>query len=258
MELPVAQRFVALENGHNFRDIGGYPTKNGKFVRRGQVYRSGQMAHVSDADKYTLNELAIRRIIDLRANDERIQSPTLWHLGSDTELWSRDHASAAGAILGARFSDNAVKSDLRSAMLGIYRNIPTEQADSYHVILSSISQRKGKIVFNCSAGKDRTGVAAALLLEILGVSRELIFEDYLLSNQKIDGLIHYMQSLPKYHDLMSIDIDQLMPLMRAERDYLETSFDVIEGAYGSVANYVTDVLKIDLIEQDAIREVLLH
>ena len=234
MRDPTPPRFIPLPSGHNFRDLGGYATADGRHVRWGMLFRSGFMSKISAEDGATLHALGIDTICDLRANGERAERPTRWHEGSATELWARDHHFSAGAIAELIASLDAIASQTRDSMIEVYRKLPWEQTESLREMFGRIVAGRVPLLFNCSAGKDRTGIAAALLLSLLGVPRETIEEDYLLTNQAMDGLIAFMADSPMYRDFVHARREHAMPLLRAELDYLATSFAAIEQRHGSV------------------------
>lgn len=251
------QRILHLPSGHNFRDIGGYSTVDGRSVKWRQVFRSGYMSKIEGDDALQLHRLGIDTICDLRANDEREERPTVWHEGTATEFWARDHEFSAGSLAELVTRPDLMAEHTRDSMYEIYRVLPYEQTESYRELLSRIAQGRIPILFNCSAGKDRTGLATALILSILGVTRNVIDEDYMLSNAALDGLIDYMKSSPKYRQMATERLDLAMPMLRVEADYLETSFAVIEKDHGTVKRYLADALGIGVDEQEAIRENLL-
>lgn len=250
-------RFLDLPSGHNFRDIGGYEGAGGRRVKWGKVFRSGYMSKIDAADAVLLQALGIDTICDLRANDERADRPTLWHDGTATELWARDHQFSAGALGQIVRRPDLTTEHTTESMLEIYRALPHEQAASYRELLLRIAGGRFPLVFNCSAGKDRTGLATALILAILGVPRALIVEDYLLSNAVVNDLIGFMKTSPKYGNAVANRLDQVMPMMRVEPAYLETSFQQIAQAHGSVDRYLDEALGIDAQAQQAIRDHLL-
>jgi protein-tyrosine phosphatase len=250
-------RVLHLPSGHNFRDIGGYPTLDGKCVRWRQVFRSGYMSRIAGDDLEQLHRLGIDTICDLRANDEREERPTIWHEGTSTDFWARDHEFSAGSLAELALRPDLMIEHTRDSMFEIYRALPYEQTKSYRELLSRIARGRIPILFNCSAGKDRTGLATALILSILGVPRDVIDEDYLLSNAVLDGLIEYMKSSPKYRQMATERLDLAMPMLRVESEYLDTSFAVIERDHGTVERYLDEALGIDAEEQNAIRLNLL-
>jgi protein-tyrosine phosphatase len=204
-----------------------------------------------------LHSLGIDTICDLRANDERSERPTVWHDGTATELWARDHLFSVGGLHGLAAKADVGPEDTRASMFEIYRALPFEQAVSYRELFNRLAAGRVPVVFNCSAGKDRTGVAGALILSVLGVPRSTIDEDYLLSNDMLDGLIAYMKTSAAYGPLVEHRQEVAMPMLRVERDYLDESFAVIEREHGTVERYLDEVLGIDADGQAAMREHLL-
>jgi protein-tyrosine phosphatase len=251
-------RILPLTTGHNFRDMGGYRAADGRVVKWRQLFRSGFMSKIAGDDAAHLVALGIDTICDLRANGERETRPTKWHDMAKTELWVRDYDFSAGALFELIKRADVMHDEMRATMIEIYRVLPFEQAESYREMFKRLAAGRLPLVFNCSAGKDRTGVAAALILSVLGVARDVIEEDYLLTNSAISGLISYMENEPKYREFVIGRREHAMPLLRAESEYLATSFAVIEAQHGTVANYLTDILDITADEQAAIRAHLLE
>ncbi len=250
-------RILHLPSGHNFRDIGGYANSEGKQVKWRTVFRSGYMSKIDGDDAAQLLALGIDTICDLRANDERAERPTVWHVGTQTDLWARDHHFSAGSLAELAGRPDVVAQHTRESMFEIYRVLPHEQTQSYRELFARLASGRIPILFNCSAGKDRTGLATALILSLLGVPQPTIDEDYMLSNDVLDGLIDYMRSSPKYRDMTINRLDIAMPMLRVEPDYLATSFAVIENDHGSVENYLAEALGIDRDQQAAIKAHLL-
>lgn len=257
MTISQPPRILPLKSGHNFRDMGGYPTREGRQVKWRTVYRSGYMSRIDDSDREELHRLGIDTICDFRSNSERDERPTIWHEGSPTELWSRDHEHSVGILFELMKRADPKAEDTRNAMVDAYRTLPYEQSDSYREFFGRLAAGRLPILFNCSAGKDRTGVAAAILLDLLGVSREQIVEDYMISNNYIDGLIEWMRTSSNYAAFVSEDIDRAMPLMSCDASYLDTTFATIESNHGSTAAYLAEELGIAPDQQARIREYLL-
>jgi protein-tyrosine phosphatase len=251
-------RILPLTTGHNFRDIGGYPAHDGKKVRWRQVFRSGYMSRIEGADVTQLEALGIDTICDFRANGERKRHPTRWHENSDTILWSRDYSFSAASFQPGVDFETVQAAQMHETMMQLYRDLPFEQAANFRELFARIAAGRLPLVFNCSAGKDRTGVAAAVLLSLLGVPRTIIETDYMLTNDSINGLITHLSSIPKYDDFVMNNQDHALPLLRAEPEYLATSFDVIERRHGSVENYLDAEIGISRNDQALIKERLLE
>ncbi len=250
-------RMVPISSGHNFRDMGGYPAAGGKNVRWGMLFRAGYMSDVAGEDAATLQALGIVNICDLRANGERDQRPTAWHEPGRTELWARDHENGTGELHRLIESGGLDAVKMRAAMISLYQVLPFAQADSYREMFARLKAGRVPLLFNCSAGKDRTGVGAALILTVLGVPRDRIVEDYLLTNTTIDGLIKFLGSEGRWADMVEHRRDDAMPLLRAEAEYLLASFAVIEAEHGSVDAYLEDILDVLAEDQQTIRSHLL-
>jgi protein-tyrosine phosphatase len=130
-------------------------------------------------------------------------------------------------------------------MITTYRNLPYEQAESYRVLFLHLAEGDLPVLFHCSAGKDRTGIAAALLLEVLRVPRATITEDYILTDlffeQGLEIALHALGSAA----LHGVSQEIWAPLMRADQIYIETVFETIEERHGSVSGYLREVLGLD-------------
>jgi protein-tyrosine phosphatase len=250
-------RILPLKRGHNFRDMGGYSTRSGRVTRWRTLYRSGYMSHVDESDSALLQSLGIATICDFRANGERERRPTRWHEDHPTELWSRNYEFSAGALDQVIERADLTASQMQESMIALYRELPFEQAPSYAATFARIAAGNVPLVFNCSAGKDRTGLAAALLLTLVGVDEATVQADYLLTNDTIDGLINYMRNEPRYATMLEERPEAAQPLLRAEAEYLETSFAAIKAQTGSVEHYFQTVLGLGPDAQADIRHHLL-
>jgi len=165
----VAERLLPLEQGSNFRDLGGYKTVDGKAIRWGRIFRSGAMPMLSDRDYRTLGSLGIRAIIDLRSIDEREVAPTQLDDRTGALFLSNDYSLAP---LMQNFS---TKTDHFYA--GMEKLLQPQLRQIFNRLLAA----EGATLYNCSAGQDRTGISSALILSALGVDRATILADYHLS-----------------------------------------------------------------------------
>jgi protein-tyrosine phosphatase len=166
----VSPRIIALEQGSNFRDLGGYAGAEGRAVKHGLIYRSGAMPLLTERDYATLTGLKISAIVDLRSVDERMIAPD--------QLDDR-----TGALFLS--NDYSLKTLLAGYMSGdgeyTYRGMGKMLAPQYRTIFRRLLASEGPVLFHCSAGQDRTGIASALILTALGVDRQTIIADYHLS-----------------------------------------------------------------------------
>ncbi|MET0369868.1 MAG: tyrosine-protein phosphatase, partial [Sphingobium sp.] len=171
-------RLLPLTGGFNLRDFGGYATADGRMVRRGMLFRSGTMSLLTEADCAHLRGLGIRSICDFRRPSERRHEPTRWH-GADVDYYARDYSGSSGVLAEMIKDGTATAHDMRTAMIHLYRTIHVDHAEAYHAMFARLAEGKAPMLINCSAGKDRTGTGAALILALLGVPRDTIVEDYL-------------------------------------------------------------------------------
>ena len=249
-------RVAPLEGGHNFRDVGGYATEDGGTVRWGRVFRSGTMALLTDVDQRHLAMLGIRVVCDFRSNRERETRPTRWSQAHTVELWTRDHDSSVGELLAALSRPDITAAAVRERMIDTYQHLPYEQADSYREVFKRVASGDLPLVFHCSAGKDRTGIAAALLLSVLRVPRETIIEDYMLTERFFARGCHLVRTDPSSHRFAHLDPSIWEPMMRAEPAYLEAAFSTLRNRHGSIDGYLSDVLGVTEDMRAAIRREL--
>ena len=253
------ERMIAVEGGRNFRDVGGYRTADGRQVRWTRLYRSGSLGNVTSAGMIRLEHLQIRAIIDLRMTDERRRDPNNWLSLSGLGYWTRDYRLGGDqGSLAQVFADPAklTADRVRMAMIAGYRTMPKELAPQYRELFKQLLHpAPGAVVVNCTAGKDRTGIASALVLTALGVPYNTIREDFLLSNAGLN-----MASL---QGTLSPEVARLppevaKPLVGVEGEYLDAAFDQLNRDYGSVEAYLDKELGIGPILIAALKRQMLN
>ncbi|RYD47457.1 MAG: tyrosine-protein phosphatase [Sphingomonadales bacterium] len=251
----IFERLVDLNGGFNFRDLGGYPARGGRTVRWRQLFRSGSMSALDEADLLRIQDLGIAAIVDLRSSRERVAQPSRLHADARLRVWSRDYESS-GADLIAYLASDAAKAELaHSHMAELYRALPYEQADAYKALFEQLATGPLPLLFHCAAGKDRTGVAAALLLEALEVPRETIFADYALTNQYFDRAFTVILASENW--FADLRPELIEPALQARPGYLAAMFDTIDANHGSVQAYASDVLALAPETIPALRRRLL-
>jgi protein-tyrosine phosphatase len=247
-----AERVVPLAQGSNFRDIGGYATANGKHVRWGLLYRSGASSMLTADDLATVKGLGLSTMIDLRSDEERQLAPTK----IDGVPYSAVGYSMATLLAGMSSSGGTPQNGA-----ALYHNLPMMLAPQMRLLFNTLKRHDGPIEYNCSAGQDRTGFATALILSALGVPRETIYKDYLLSVKyrqprnempRIDPAKFpdnaAAQLFSRYQDNPAYMTPQ--PLQEADgTPFLKGAFDEIDAKWGSVESYLEKelgVTKLDL------------
>lgn len=228
-------RRLPLDGAPNFRDLGGYATAAGRHVRWGQVYRSGQLAQLTDKDYAYLARLGISAVCDFRRDDERQAAPTHWRGTNPPEiLWLPAVAgSNSGPGPTAAVAAGPSTTEVAASMRAAYEQIVLTFGRSYRVVLQRILADSGPTLYHCSAGKDRTGVFSAVLLLLLGVPRETVFEDYLLTNRYVGT----PEQIAATAGRLKTSPEAVRALLIADRSYLETALQAIDRKFGSLDNY---------------------
>jgi len=263
-EVPSSRtRLVALEGGCNFRDIGGYHAADGRTVKWGQVYRAGVLTYFTPADHRPLQQLGVRAICDLRREEERHREPGRWPDTATQALsWKDDENMPTVRGFAAKRPNTAA--GMRDAMIDLYRALPTWMAPRLRGLFECVSTGKLPVVVHCAAGKDRTGVAIAVLLRALGVEAQTVVEDYLLTNDagNFETFIKthsesHLGLADAHRPLLSMPEDVRKALFAADADYLDAANDQIDTVHGGIDAYLRDVLQLSDATIEQTRRALL-
>jgi len=245
------RRLLPLEGGSNFRDVGGYPTADGKTVARGLIFRSGAMTSLSESDVEYLQQFDFKAVVDLRSTDERELFVNKWAAQQDIPIISRDY-SLVKDLAKLREQMKGQRMDLAATYPGLLENIKPQLKSMFNALL----EERTPLVFNCSAGQDRTGTTAAILLTMLGVEHDIVIEDYLLStdfrrpdreNGDVD-LVAAAETNPFAKMMLAYKKRSAHPerpnsLISSEGiPYVEYTFAWIDENYGSLDNYLESEL----------------
>jgi protein-tyrosine phosphatase len=263
----VADRSLHLQSAPNARDLGGYRTADGHAVKWGTVIRADELSKSTDADLDRLTDLGIKVVCDFRGPSE-VTADGADKVPTGVEVValpvfdaSNDQNARIRAAItsGDRAQQEQVFGGGRPAQIladgGKFFVTDPSARQQFAAMLERLADpRQLPIVLHCTAGKDRTGWASAVVLSILGVPRETIFEDYLATNLYTAATT---ESRIKSVGALLYDPELLRPLLEARREYLQASFDAVEDEYGSFDKYLTKGLGIDKAAQAKIRANLL-
>jgi protein-tyrosine phosphatase len=241
---------VPLEGGSNFRDFGGYRTSDGGTVRRGLVFRSAHLGGLTDTDRSALGKLGVKTIVDLRGVSEAAETPHLIS-GLACKVVGAHIEPQLGEHLRAGLENGTLTPFVVMGLLtDHYRDYPRRCAPGFRTLFTTLSDGTHRpLVFHCTAGKDRTGFASALLLSLLGVPWDHVMEDYLRTNDLWTGHIG------RYPEL---DIDTRAAIVEARRPYLEAAFAAVREDYGSIEAFAEKSLGIDAKARDRLKAELLE
>lgn len=252
-------RVVNVPGSVNFRDFGGYQTHDGARVRSGLLFRCGQMSDLTDAGQSRFTELNIRVICDLRRPDEREADPTpVPHDVSQRVEIPIDPGSTA--MLRTSLADGEVDVEQRQAfMRAITGELTRDHADGYRRMFQALQHHApGGFLVHCTAGKDRTGVGVALIQLALGVPREVVMEDYLLTNEVIDFETFLLPRLRANLGHDNIDIEGARVLSGVRPEYLNAALDEMERACGSLEAYLEQAMGLGSGQRDDLRDHFLE
>jgi len=228
-ELP--PRHLNLAGASNFRDLGGYPAGDGRSVRWRRIFRSNHLGHLTEDDVKIVRALNVTRAFDFRGVDERKAAECVIE---EINVHSLPIEPTVVAALRAKLQARALSSaDALEIMRESYRGYVRTNTHSFRELFTQMLDDGAPLVVHCTAGKDRTGFACALILHALGVSNQVISEDYLLTNR-------YYRRDPNSAPDLPADVRQAIGSV--ESSYLAAGFDAVNAQYGDLESYFRDGL----------------
>ena len=239
----VHPRVLPLEGASNCRDLGGYRGRDGRQVRWRRMLRSDHLARLTDADRAVLRDLGLARTLDFRGVEERagaayaIDGVAHHALTIEPSVAQRMHALAADR---SRLTVPAV----RALMVELYLSFVDTHAHRFAEMFGHVLQAEGTVLFHCTAGKDRTGFAALLLLSALGVDRQTILDDYLLTNA-----VYRPPFVARTGDAAD---EALAVIWRVEEDYLRAALQAIDRVHGGMDGYLRHRIGLGAAEFEAL------
>ncbi|WP_431679479.1 tyrosine-protein phosphatase [Kitasatospora sp. KL5] len=286
-------RSLGLRGAVNARDLGGYRTADGRTVRPGAALRADALNRLTEDDLHALADHGLRQIVDLRSLDEVREAGPDRVPGLPTAEISAAELSATPVTVERTAADGItlhhlpvfardfdIYVALRNAladrdadkqrallghgkaeamMVGLYRWFVTDAVarDRFATVIRLLAEPGGTpLLFHCTAGKDRTGWTAALLLTTLGVDRDTVFDDYLLTNERTAAIVEHVVDSFGTRGLME-EPALLLPVFRADRSYLDAAFEEVAAGWPTFQDFWRDGLGLDGAVLDGLRANLL-
>ena len=228
------ERHYPFEGCFNFRDIGGYPNQDGKRVKSGLYFRAGRQDRMTDQDLLKLSDLKISTQIDLRKPDEALQQGK-----GPLEVMGANYINIAVIPEGGSDQLSRLVGDTGISgkrYLGYLEFGPSSWLKIFEILANKDSL---PVVLHCTAGKDRTGVSTAFLLSILGVSREVIEADYLLTNLDTERQADFIENTAGYPE--GYDRETMISVAGVPKGAMKDFLDGVESKWGSVNEYLEKI-----------------
>ena len=249
----IPQRADILEGASNFRDLGGYPSLTGKQTVWRKIFRSQTLAQLSDSDVLRMKELGIRTVIDFRSDDEVLKEPSRLPEGVKVvrlpiEVGRNDTLQIMQLLMSGALDSIQCVNFMQTANRKFATEFTAQYREFFNILLQPESY---PLVFHCTAGKDRTGFAAAMLLSALVVDGDTVMNDYLLTNQQL-----------KPQSILPQIPEQVLPTLRqmwgVQPSYLNAAKEEITTRYGSIENYLHQNLNVGKAEKEKLERYLLE
>ncbi|MGK5094660.1 tyrosine-protein phosphatase [Deltaproteobacteria bacterium TL4] len=251
----IAERKIPFKGCYNFRDLGGYPTKDGRKVKWGTVFRSDQLLRLNNEDLELLESLKIKVLCDLRHEEERKKAVN--RLPENNQIQSihlpiYDERLDPGLIRKKLEVDPLKGIDYHQVMIDVYQDYILKFTYQFKEIFNKLLDSSNlPLLFHCIGGKDRTGIASVLLLSALGVPENIVLYDYILTSAFTKNWLNSLSTQAQMPE-------PLIPLFVVHKDYIQGAFDGVNQTYGSLDAYLKEALDLDEAKCSALQDLLLE
>lgn len=240
-------RRIDFEGAVNFRDLGGYPAAGGRRTRWRRVFRADNLGGLTAQDLARLRGLDLGGLVDFRIDIERAAHPDRLPDGARVRKLEVGFLPVGTLEMLGRAREGAITAaEIETEVVGHYRRFVTDHTDTYRRMIAFAAEPEHyPLLLHCTSGKDRTGFGSAILLRAVGVSRTMVEEDYLLTNQYVRDVSHLFGP--------NTSREVIAWLLSAQAGYIGAALDEIDARYGSIDDYLARELGVD----DATRERLI-
>ncbi len=247
-----SKRYIRLDGTVNFRDIGGYVTKDGRHVKWGKIYRSDALNRLSDNDLKKIQDLGISFVADFRGLYEAKAAPDKLPEGTvrvSLPAGSEHIGDSSNKNLGLQLPPD-------SSLVSFYRNT-TPFRERYKPVFDALLglQADNALLYHCTAGKDRTGIATALILYALGVDKATIVQDYIATNEYRRSA--NAKAIPVMVKAYGISEKRAANMMAAREEYIQATFSSLEEQYSSIDNYLEKEMGLDKVKWKKLKALYL-
>ena len=257
----IAERQLSLEGTPNFRDLGGYETRDGRLMRWGRLYRSSKLSSLTESDIRYVNRLGVTLICDFRQVIEQELEPT-WLGNEDSHVRASLPVApgSSNSFIESLHNGIIAVRDSAGFMEEINRDFVVNQLPQYAEMFQLLLAGDQQLLIHCASGKDRTGFGAALILDVLGVSEEAIIEDYLLTNKylPVDEEVERLSKEFADHKGSPVSEEVLRPMLEVRPEYIRACFEEIKQRYESKEHFFETALNLDHATVELLRSRYLH
>ncbi|CAM4246977.1 tyrosine-protein phosphatase [Listeria ivanovii] len=253
---------IKLEGAVNVRDLGGYKTTDGLIIKPHKLIRSAELVTLSDSDKKKLvNTYNLSHIVDFRTNSEveAKPDPTMTNVDYTHDSVMKDNGTSTSTqdLTASLATMDNPETFLIEANKSFITDDTSIQAykDFFNVLLSN---QDGSVLWHCTAGKDRAGFGTALVLSALGVEKETVIDDYMLSNKyRAAENKKAIAAVAAKTDNQKV-VDGMTAVMEVRESYINAAFDEIDSKYGSMDNFFKDKLELTEVKQEQLKKMYLY
>tara|TARA_R110001592_G_scaffold363396_2_gene687787 strand:- start:222543 stop:223565 length:1023 start_codon:yes stop_codon:yes gene_type:complete len=257
----LAERQLTLQGSPNFRDLGGYKADDGRHLKWGRLYRSSKLSTLTDIDMQYVRRLGLTLICDFRQVVEQELEPSRIHLEDAPILASLPVMPGSSASFLENLHNGIIAvADPAAFMEEMNRDYVINQMPQYAEMFQLLLAGDQQLLIHCASGKDRTGVGAALILDVLGVNEETIVNDYLLTNKYLPIETEVARLTKEFsdHSGSAISAAALRPLLEVRPEYIRACFEEIKKRYESKEHFYESALSLDTAKVIHLKNRYLH